>query len=192
MAAKSRREARQAARLLEPGPVVLVTAQHRSQPNVLTVAWTMPLSLDPPRIGIAVHPSRFSHELITRSELFAVNVPTLALLGAIHGCGVVSGRDVDKFARFGLHATDAEEIDVPLIEECVAHIECGLAERLSFGDHDLFVGEVLVVSAVDELFSDRWSVSEDAPLVHHIALDLYAGLSRPYMARLEPEEGEER
>jgi len=188
MASKSPRERRYAARLLEPGPVVLVTAQFRSQPNVMTAAWVVPLSLEPPRIGIAVHPARFTHELVTRSELFVVNLPTLRLLDAVHRCGIVSGRQVDKFAHAGLHPGDALEIDVPIIEECAAHIECGLADRLSLGDHDLFVGEVLAVWADDELFTDRWQVSGDAPLIHHIAADVYAGLATPSRARVVTDE----
>lgn len=191
MASKSPRDPRQAARLLEPGPVVLVTAQFRSQPNVMTAAWVMPLSLDPPRVGVAIHPSRYTHELVTRGELFVLNLPTLDLLDAVHRCGIVSGRDVDKFAHAGLHPADALEIDVPVIEECAAYIECGLTERLALGDHDLFVGEVLAVSADDELFTDRWQIADDSPLIHHVALDTYAGLSRPYIARPEREEGEE-
>jgi flavin reductase (DIM6/NTAB) family NADH-FMN oxidoreductase RutF len=180
MGSKLPRERRHAARLLEPGPVVLVTAQFRSQPNVMTAAWVMPLSLDPPRVVVAIHPSRFTHELVTRGELFVLNLPTLRLLDAVHRCGIISGRDLDKFAHARLHLADALEIDVPVIEECVAHIECGLAERLSLGDHDLFVGEVVAVSADEELFTDRWQVSDEVPLIHHIAVDAYAGLSKPY------------
>ena len=191
MPSKSPRDSRQAARLLEPGPVVLVTAQFRSQPNVMTAAWVIPLSLDPPRVGVAIHPSRFTHELVTRGELFVLNVPTLDLLDAVHRCGIVSGREFDKFLQAGLHPVDALAVDVPVIEQCAAHIECGLVERLTLGDHDLFVGEVLAVSADDELFTDRWQISDDSPLIHHVALDLYAGLSRPYTARPEREEGEE-
>ncbi|MCS7257231.1 MAG: flavin reductase family protein, partial [Thermomicrobium sp.] len=77
MGRKEAREPRMAARLLEPGPVVLVTTQHRSQPNVMTAAWVMPLSLDPPRVGLAIHPSRFTHELIGKSEYFALNILTV-------------------------------------------------------------------------------------------------------------------
>jgi flavin reductase (DIM6/NTAB) family NADH-FMN oxidoreductase RutF len=188
---KEPRELRLAARLLEPGPVVLVTAQHRSQPNAMTVAWVMPLSLDPPRVALAIHPSRFTHELIGKSEYFALNLLTIEYLPAIHLCGTVSGRDLDKFARTELHPVDALEIDVPVIEEAVAHIECGLVGRLSLGDHDLFVGDVLAVAADDELFGERWLQLEEAPLPHHVGGEWYAAAARLYRARLPGEEGAE-
>ena len=151
-----------AARILEPGPVALLTSRYRSAENVMTAAWLMPASLDPAVIAVAIHPDRLTHEYAGRSEFFALNIPTADLLAAVHRCGIESGRDGDKFQRAGLTPIDALEIEAPLIEECVAHIECGVIERVSFGDHDLFIGEVLAVQAHDEAFNERWMVEVDA------------------------------
>ncbi|MCS7051144.1 MAG: flavin reductase, partial [Thermomicrobium sp.] len=68
MGRREPRELRFAARLLEPGPVVLVTSHYRGQPNVMTAAWVTPISLDPPRLGLAIHPSRLTHEFLSRGE----------------------------------------------------------------------------------------------------------------------------
>lgn len=188
MVAKRAVEPRLATRIVEPGPLVLVTSLYRTQPNVMTAGWVLPLGFDPPRLGLAIHPSRLTHEFISRSEMFALNVPTLDLLSAVHRCGMESGRDLDKFLTTGLTPADAFEIEAPLIEECVAHIECGLVERLTLADHDLFVGEVLAASAAEELFTDQWLLDAEPNLLHHIAGDQYAGLSKAYQARLDDEE----
>jgi flavin reductase (DIM6/NTAB) family NADH-FMN oxidoreductase RutF len=183
VATKRLLEPTEATRLLEPGPVTLVTSRFRSADNVMTAGWLMPVSLDPPRIAIAVHPGRLSHEYITKSEFFALNIPTAELLNAVHHCGMVSGRDGDKFAAAGLTPVDALELELPLVGECVAHIECGLVARAAFGDHDLFIGEPLVVTALDEAFNERWLVELDpAHILHHLRADHYATLSRPYQA----------
>lgn len=174
-----------AARLLEPGPLALLTSRYRSAENVMTQSWMMTVSLDPAVVAVAIHPERLSHEYVGRSEFFGLSIPTADLLSAVHRCGVESGRDGDKFARSGLMPVDALEIDAPLIDECVAHIECGVIERMSFGDHDLFVGEVLAVQAEDEAFRERWLVEVDAgQILHHLRADHYAALSRPYRARI--------
>lgn len=177
-----------AVRLLQPGPVGLLTSQNRADTNVMTVAWTMAVSLDPPRIAVAIHPGRLSHEYVSRSEFFALNIPTMDLLGAVHRCGTESGREGDKFTSSGLTPIDAYALDLPLIDECVAYIECGVVERTTFGDHDLFVGEPIAVVALDEAFQDRWLVENDAGrLIHHLRADYYAGLSRSYQARAQDE-----
>ncbi len=188
MATKRVLEPRLAARLLQPGPVTLITSLFHAQHNVMAAAWLMPLGTDPMLIGVAIRPDRLTHEFVSRSEVFALNIPTIDLLNQVHRCGIESGRDRDKFLSSGLTPADAVELDVPLVEECVAHIECGVVERISMTDHDLFVGQVLVASANDELFTDRWQVHEDSGLLHHIAGDQYAALGRAYHARLEEEE----
>lgn len=188
MATKRILDPSQVGRLLQPGPLVLVTSMHRAQHNVMTAGWLVTLGIDPPRIGVSIHPSRLTHELISKSELFGLSIPTLDLLNAVHRCGVESGRDRDKFLAASLTPMDALEIDVPLVAECVAHVECGLAQRLTLSDHDLFIGEVLAISAVDDLFTDRWQVQEGSELLHHIGGDLYAGLSKAYQARIPEEE----
>lgn len=187
MAAPSRvlRKPIDALRMLQPGPLALVTTRFRSADNVMTAGWMMPISMHPPLIAVAVHPGRLTHTHITRSEFFALNIPTADLLNAVHTCGIVSGRDEDKFARAGLTPTDAIQLELPLIEECVAHIECGLVQRASIGDHDLFIGRPLAVSAIDSAFNGRWLIEVDeGQLLHHLRADAYASLARPYRGQL--------
>lgn len=178
-------EPRDALRLIAPGPVTLISTMYRDQPNVMTAGWLMSLSMDPLLVGVAVHPSRLTHEFITKTECFAINIPNIELLSTVHLCGMRSGRDLDKWASTGITPVDAAQIDAPLIGECVANIECGVNDRLSLGDHDLFVGRVLVVSASDEAFNTFWNVETDAGrLLHHLGADRYAGLGKPYRAKL--------
>jgi flavin reductase (DIM6/NTAB) family NADH-FMN oxidoreductase RutF len=178
-----------ATRLLEPGPVGLITSRYRSAENVMTAAWMMPISLDPPLIAVAIHPTRLTHEYVSKSEFFAVNIPTAELLTAVHRCGMESGRAGDKFVAAGLSPADALALDLPLIGECVAHIECGVTDRVAFGDHDLFVAEPLAVTALDEAFQERWLIEVDAGRVlHHLRADYYAALGQGYRARLADED----
>ena len=178
----------QAARILEPGPLALVTSFHRGRHNIMTASWLMPLGFDPPRLGVAIHPSRLTHELITHSETFGLSIPLLDLLNAVHHCGIESGCEVDKFVTAKLTPVDAVEIDAPLVGECVAHLECGLVQRLRLSDHDLFVADVLAVSAAEDLFTDRWQLDANSALIHHIAGDQYAGIGKTYRASLTEEE----
>ncbi len=133
-----------------PTPAVMVTCQdYAGKVNIITLGWVGVVNSDPPMIGIAVRPSRFSNRMIKESREFTVNVPSEELLKVTDFCGVVSGKDVDKFESTGLTADPAREISAPLIKECPVNLECVVREILSFGSHDLFIGEV-VVFHVDE------------------------------------------
>jgi flavin reductase (DIM6/NTAB) family NADH-FMN oxidoreductase RutF len=184
MAGKKTVEPRWAIRMIAPGPVALISTSYHDQPNIMTAGWLQPLSLDPTLIGVAVQPSRLTHEFMTKSEAFAINIPNIDLIAAVHLCGVTSGREKDKWTAAKLEPADAAIIDAPLVAECVGHIECAVHDRVSWGDHDLFIGRVLAASADEEAFTAMWDVTSDAGrLLHHLGADWYAGLGTPYQAQ---------
>jgi len=130
--------------ILSPTPVVLVGCAHpKLGKNVLTIAWTGVDCSDPPIIHVSIRPSRHSHRMIKESECFTVNVPTRELLRAVDLCGVVSGKEGDKFARAGLTPVDGEAVAAPLVAECPVNFECRLLRIVPLGVHDMFIGEVV-------------------------------------------------
>ena len=175
-------------RLLQPSPVVLVTSMYRSHPNVMTAAWITPMGFDPPLIAVGIHPGRLTHEFVTRSESFGISIPILDLLKPVHRCGLISGREQDKFDTCGLTPIDPFEIDAPRIHECPAHLECGVVHRLTMTDHDLFIAEIITALADSTVFNEGWTATGDSPLIHHLAAEYYTGTTRPYAVQLEDEE----
>lgn len=155
-------------RLIAGNPVVLVTVVGNDGPDVSTVPWTVPLSLDPPQVGIAVFPYHFLHDQINQAEECAINVICEDILKQAVYCGTVPGREVDKFKQTGLTPEEPKEIEAPLIKECIGHLECGLVNRFTIGDHTLFVGQVIAASAESDLFDFAWKVTERElrPVVH--------------------------
>lgn len=192
MAQKEFRQSRDALRMLSPGAIALVTTFYHDQPNLMTAAWMQPISLSPLMIAIAVQPSRLTHEFMTKTEVFALNFPTLELLNAVHTSGMVSGRDQDKFELTGLTPEPGVATEAPLITECIAHVECNIRDRVSIGDHDLFVATPMRVTADTEAFDGVWRTDVDAGRVlHHLGADRYASLSKAYLGKLLGEDKEE-
>ena len=176
---------REARRLLGGGPVVLVsTAWHGAQ-NVMPAAFVTPLSIDPPLIGIAVHPARHTHDMIRFSEEFALNIPTRQLLHHVQYLGSVSGAELGKLERTKLRTFRARRIDAPLLEGCVGWIECGVEDAYKIGDHTLFVGKVAAASAEQDAFDGTWLLAdpEERPL-HYLGANYYAILGDRLEARV--------
>jgi len=181
-----------ARRLLSGGPVTLVTSRWHGKDNVMPAAFVTPLSIEPPLVGVAIGPSRHSYDMIRYSEQFALNIPSRRLLHHVQYLGSVSGRDVDKFELTKLPTFKALRVDAPLIEGCVAYIECGLVDALRTGDHVLLVGQVLAASADAEAFDETWLLEDDdeKPL-HYLGVNRYALLGQRMEARIpKPEEVE--
>jgi flavin reductase (DIM6/NTAB) family NADH-FMN oxidoreductase RutF len=59
------------------------------------------------------------------------------------GCGNSSGRDLDKFAHFGLTRASAALVDAPLIAECYANLECRVIDTRLKNRYNFFVLEVV-------------------------------------------------
>src|SRR3972149_1223634 len=132
-----------ARRLLGGGPVLLVTTAWRGNYNVMPAAFVTPLSFDPPLIGLAVHPSRHTHDMVKYSEEFALNIPSRELLHHCQYLGSVTGRELNKLEITKLPTFRARRVDAPLLEGCLSYIECGLEAAYTVGDHTLFVGKVM-------------------------------------------------
>jgi len=135
-----------------PSPAGLITStKPDGTPNIITLGEVFNLSISHPVIvGIAIAPARYSHELISARREYVVNLPPASLWPKTLACGQCSGRDTDKFAEIGLTPLPATCVKPPLIAECVVNIECRVVRIETFGDHDLFAGEVLAVHANPE------------------------------------------
>jgi flavin reductase (DIM6/NTAB) family NADH-FMN oxidoreductase RutF len=116
--------------------------------------------------------------MIKFSEEFALNFPSRTLLNHVQYYGTASGRDLDKLEISKLPTFKARKIEAPLLEGCVAFIECGLEDALRIGDHTLFIGRVVAVTADEEAYNENWLLRDDneKPL-HYLGGQLYSFLS---------------
>jgi len=149
-----------ARRLLNPGPVAIVTTSWRGMSNAAPIAWTAPLSMEPPLVGCVIHPHRHTADMIRFSEEFAINIPGPDLLKQTAFLGSLTGLNNNKLESSGLELFSGQRIDAPLIEGCLAWIECGLQDVIRIGDHTLFVGRVVRVQALDEAYAQRWLLED--------------------------------
>jgi flavin reductase (DIM6/NTAB) family NADH-FMN oxidoreductase RutF len=126
--------------LIEPRPVVLVTTAHRKKINVMTMSWHMVMDFTP-QIGCIIGPWDHSFSALRRTKECVIAVPTVDIAGKVVDIGNCSGKDVDKFKAFALTPLPAENVKAPLIAECLAHIECRVADDSLADKYNLFILE---------------------------------------------------
>jgi flavin reductase (DIM6/NTAB) family NADH-FMN oxidoreductase RutF len=132
-----------ARRLLEPGPIVLVSSAWQGKRNIMTMGWHMVMGFEPSLVGCYIWDENFSFDMVRKSKKCVINVPTVDLAAKVVGIGNTSGRDIDKFAEFGLTAVPSTMVDAPLIEECYASFECRVIDTSLISKYSLFVLEVV-------------------------------------------------
>jgi flavin reductase (DIM6/NTAB) family NADH-FMN oxidoreductase RutF len=94
-------------------------------------------------VGCYIWDQNHSFEMIRKSRECVINVPTVEMAATVVRIGNCSGRDVDKFAEFDLHADIGLKVSAPLIRECHASFECRLADARLIKRYSLFVLEVV-------------------------------------------------
>ena len=128
-----------------PYTVALVGSSFKDQLNFMTCAWHTALSFEPPLFGIAIARKRYTHELISQAREFTVNFISMKNVKLSAQYGRTSGFDTDKIHEFGLKLSPSQLIKTPVITEAYACFECKAVDIKSFGDHDLFIGEVIAL-----------------------------------------------
>lgn len=167
--------------MLAPGPVTLLSSMAKGQPNVMTASWIALASLGPTSITVAMQPSRLTYQFVSDTGEFVINIPVLDHLRIVHEAGLTSGRDGDKFAAIGIDPVESSVVEAPRVDGMVGYVECQVRDRVTAGDHDLFIADVVYVVADDQAFDGHWVVSEDSGrLLHHLGADRYAALADQY------------
>lgn len=130
-------------RLIEPGPVVLVTTANKGRANVMTMSWHMAMEFEPPLIGCIIAPGDYSFEALNVTGECVIAIPTVEMMTKTVDIGNCSGRDMDKFEVFGLTRLPAEKVKAPLLAECFANLECRVVDRSMVEKYALFVLQVV-------------------------------------------------
>ena len=129
--------------LLEPGPVVLLTTARRGRANVMALSWHMMVEFEPPLVACVVSNRNYSFAALRATKECVIAIPALGLAPKVVQVGNCSGRDVDKFKRFGLTAVPAEFVTAPLVAECFANLECKVADTRFVNKYCMFILGVL-------------------------------------------------
>ena len=130
-------------RLLEPGPVVLLTTAHKGRANVMAMSWHMMVEFEPPLVACVVSSADYSFAALRATKECVIAIPARELATKVVAVGNCSGRDVEKFEKFGLTPAPAERVAPPLVAECFANLECKVVDTRLVNRHNLFVLEVL-------------------------------------------------
>lgn len=166
--------------MLYPLPVVMVSAGDiDGEKNIITIAWAGTVCTNPPMVSISVRPERHSYQMIKQSGEFVINLTTEELTYATDYCGVVSGREHDKFKEMKLTAAAADKVSAPMIAESPVNIECRVVRVEELGSHHMFIAEVLAVHA-DEKYMDekgKFELAKAEPVVY--SHGTYFSLDKP-------------
>lgn len=161
--------------LTAPLPAVMVTVGDMERSNIITIGWTGILSTHPARTYVSVRPSRHSHEMLRLGGEFVINLTRASQARAVDFAGIYTGAKVDKFEALGLTRVASREVAPPTIAECPVALECRVVEVIPMGTHDVFIADILSVSADEDILDGRGKICfERAGLLAYAHGEYYA------------------
>lgn len=158
-----------------PIPASLVVCGSNNA-NIITIAWIGIVASNPPVISISIKKSRFSLKLIRSYGEFTVNIPSSKNFIETDYCGIVSGKNTDKFIDTGFTQLNSKKIHVPIIKECPYNMECKTIREIEIGDYIVFFGEI-VETHID---SDKIDDSTGEILIEKVDPLVYCAVIREY------------
>ena len=146
--------------IVYPSPVFIVgTYDAEGRPNVMTVAWGGICCSKPPCVGISVRKATYTYGNLMERRAFTISIPSRDHVAAADHCGVVSGREKDKFATAGITPARSEMVDAPYVSEFPVVLECKVVRVTELGSHTQFVGEILDVKAEESCLDAEGKLS---------------------------------
>lgn len=121
--------------------IYIVTTACDGQKNGMIVNTVFQVTAQPARVAISVNKDCLTHELISKSKVFAaMPIDEKATLPFIGIFGFRTGRTFDKFAKVPYKMGF---LGCPIVEEhTLSYLEVEVQQQVDEGTHTLFIGEV--------------------------------------------------
>ena len=124
--------------------VTIVCAASEGSARGLAVAWTAQAGTE--HVVLSIGSQSATREFILQSGAFGMSLLAEDQLALARRFGSTSSRDVDKLAGTPWHVA---ETGSPLLDDCLATLDCRVADVHDLGDLKLIVGRVVA-------FERRW------------------------------------
>jgi flavin reductase (DIM6/NTAB) family NADH-FMN oxidoreductase RutF len=163
-------------RLLNPGPLVLVSSTLGERDGLTPIAWHMPVSDDPPIIGLEIWEGHFIYKAILETKDFVINIPSSEMAETVRGLGSTSGAETDKFKKFGLEKETAAKVKSPRLKSAIGILECRLRnDKTLLKKYNIVLGDVVYAEADERAFTDRWVPEKGGPaFIQHLGGKIFS------------------
>ena len=158
--------------LLQPTrPILCTTKNEDFTDHVAPFSWVIPVSSNPPKIGMALlNRPKKQHTLenIERDGEFVINIPDIDIADKLVEASYSTKNNENKFDRSGFTRVSSKLVKPVSVGECRAHLECKVSEIIELGDHSLVVGNVVWAIFDNEAFSSNFLVKLEnfKPAIH--------------------------
>jgi flavin reductase (DIM6/NTAB) family NADH-FMN oxidoreductase RutF len=117
-----------------------ITSKADDEVNIMVANWLSQMSFSPRLVAVGIAKSAYSHDLMQKGRVFAVNIFHKEDADLIKGFTKSIRKNSDKVKDASF--TAGAETGCPIVEGAAAYLECEITAIIDLGgDHDIIVGE---------------------------------------------------
>jgi flavin reductase (DIM6/NTAB) family NADH-FMN oxidoreductase RutF len=120
--------------------------------NFMALDWLTRVNFKPAMLGICVNKINASHDAITDTGEFSVNLPSSDMVEITDYTGLVSGKRKDKSELFEVYYGELKS--APLIKSCPLSIECKVTQTVNLPTNSFFIAEIINIYTEDKYLTD--------------------------------------
>ncbi|MBN1848774.1 MAG: flavin reductase [Deltaproteobacteria bacterium] len=118
--------------------IYVLTTRFEESINGMIASWVSQVSYEPPMFMAAIHPNRYTHELVAKSGHFALHIISREQKGFLDRFKGRAGKE-----KFESIAWKDGVTGCPILADCIGCMECRVIQSLTPGNHTMFIGKVV-------------------------------------------------
>jgi len=149
--------------------VLLITSKYKNFANVMPIAWSMPLNMDPPIIAVCIGDHSYTFEIVKKTNEFVINIPSTQMLDLVYKTGNCSGKNTDKFKKFKIETLPSKLVKAPSIKGALAVLECKVINKKLVESYNLFIAKIVNASVEKKALTNKIFYSQNKkykPIMH--------------------------
>lgn len=120
--------------------IYILTSGTGERATGMLASWVMQAGFEPPMVSVAVKSGRYVGDWLTQGEPFVLNVVAEKQGNLLKHFG--KGFEPNEPAFEGLSIRHCPR-GVPVLEDCLGHLECEPVSHVDSGDHRIFLARVV-------------------------------------------------
>ena len=117
--------------------IYLITVSSAEGYNGMIASWVTQCSHEPPLVAMAIRKNRLAHQQILESGSFCINVLPKEAVDMIRQFKIPDWKKKFDAINFKLSSSG-----LPVLDDCVGHLDFSLESSVDTGDHTLFIGRI--------------------------------------------------
>ena len=154
-------------RLFYPVVAMVITSSYGDEVAAMLASSCMPISLNPPIVGLAIMTSHRTYRIVRNSKQYAVCFLSIDKLDKLKKLAEKTPENVkDKLSYVGFEKSKGRKLDtLPIPADADAWLECRVIWSKPVGDHELFAAQVEAAYASSD-FQEYWQYTTYKPTLY--------------------------